>query len=100
MNLAEYVGENFYAYTSGIYEVKDQKGGLISASVSAINIVILSFLFCIPVTGEGIIQIRYLKSDRRVFESEEGAIVLQEKVDASNLPQAYEKIFSACSVSE
>ena len=85
-NLSEYFGKRFFAYTDGTYETIDKKSGVIAASVSSIYLVLFSLKVRINVNGKGVIQVKYLDSNLRVFESEEKALVLQEKIE---LPDEY-----------
>ena len=53
VNLSEYTGNKFYAYTNGSYEVIDKKRGILAASVSSIFIVFFFLRFRINVNGKG-----------------------------------------------
>ncbi len=90
-NLSEYLGSNIFVYTDGTYKTIDKANGIIAASVTSINIVFFSLSLRFKVNGTGTIRIKYLDNTNRVFESEEGALVLQTKVD---LPSEYKRFIT------
>lgn len=86
-NLSEYFGEYLCATAEGRYEcVKSSHPSRILANINRICIriagrEILSF----RIDGQGVITVLFLSKNVRVFESEEGACVIQTKTEVPNI---------------
>lgn len=89
VNLSEFFGSSVFAYTEGTYAPLKTKGQL-EATVTAINVRFLGLQLRINVGGKGVVSVRYADKRQRVFENEDGAVVLQEKVE---IPKEYADIF-------
>lgn len=53
VNLSEYLGSSFYAYTNGHYEIVNKQKGVLAASVLSICIVFFFLRFQVNVNGKG-----------------------------------------------
>lgn len=88
-NLSEYVGPSCYAFTKGTYQVTSKS--TVAASVDEICIKLFKFDFSFKdINGKGTVNIVYIDPLKRVLENEDGARVMQIKVD---VPVEYLSVF-------
>lgn len=89
VNLSEYASANFFATASGKYDL-NPPGSIpqVTATVDSVSIHLINRSVKLGVTGTGFVTVRYLDATNgfRVFENEDGAQVLQQRVD---LPKIY-----------
>ena len=79
MNLSEYVGSNFFAYTEGTYKVSASDRRKIVASVDSVILVALGYKVRLNVTGSGLVNVLYSDGIKRVLQSEEGTFICNNK---------------------
>eukprot|EP01041_Mallomonas_annulata_P001946 gene1946-3773_t len=91
-NLSEYISNSFFATASGSYKI-NKEVPQVTASVDNVKIYVWGSTdgISLGVKGTGYITLRYLDSKFRIFENEDGAQVLQRKLD--KIPDAYIKFY-------